>query len=233
MKRSSILLKGLLKENPVFVLVLGTCPTLATSTSVISALAMGIAATAVLICSNIAISALRNLIPDKVRIPCYIVVIAGFVTIVQLLMEAYLPSLYEMLGVYLALIVVNCIILGRAEAYASSHTIGESALDGLGMGLGFLLALLCMATIREVFGSGSFAGFAIPFLKDHTLPILTQSPGGFLVFGVMIALVSAVTKGKAPVKKSFSCEGCPSAAACGKLSPASCEMSGKEAASHD
>ncbi|MBR4743950.1 MAG: electron transport complex subunit RsxE [Oscillospiraceae bacterium] len=233
MKRSSILLKGLLKENPVFVLVLGTCPTLATSTSVISALAMGIAATAVLICSNIAISALRNLIPDKVRIPCFIVVIAGFVTIVQLLMEAYLPSLYEMLGVYLALIVVNCIILGRAEAYASSHTIGESALDGLGMGLGFLLALLCMATIREVFGSGSFAGFAIPFLKDHTVPILTQSPGGFLVFGVMIALVSAVTKGKAPVKKSFSCEGCPSAAACGKLSPASCEMSGKEAANHD
>ena len=233
MKRSSILLKGLLKENPVFVLVLGTCPTLATSTSVISALAMGIAATAVLICSNIAISALRHLIPDKVRIPCYIVVIAGFVTIVQLLMEAYLPALYEMLGVYLALIVVNCIILGRAEDYANSHTVGESALVGLGMGLGFLLALLCMATIREVFGSGSFAGFAIPFLKDHTVPILTQSPGGFLVFGVMIALVSAITKGKAPVKKSFSCEGCPSAAACGKLSPASCEMSGKEAASHD
>ena len=233
MKRSSILLKGLLKENPVFVLVLGTCPTLATSTSVISALAMGIAATAVLICSNIAISALRRLIPDKVRIPCYIVVIAGFVTIVQLLMEAYLPSLYEMLGVYLALIVVNCIILGRAEAYANSHTVGESALDGLGMGLGFLLALLCMATIREVFGSGSWAGFPIPFLKDHTVPILTQSPGGFLVFGVMIALVSAVTKGKAPVKKSFSCEGCPSATSCGKLSPASCEMNGKEAVSHD
>ncbi len=233
MKRSSILLKGLLKENPVFVLVLGTCPTLATSTSVISALAMGIAATAVLICSNIAISALRNLIPDKVRIPCYIVVIAGFVTIVQLLMEAYLPSLYEMLGVYLALIVVNCIILGRAEAYANSHKVGEAALDGLGMGLGFLLALLCMATIREVFGNGSWAGFSIPFLKDHTVPILTQSPGGFLVFGVMIALVSAITKGRAPVKKSFSCEGCPSAAACGKLSPASCEMNGKEAISHD
>ena len=233
MKKSSIVLKGLLRENPVFVLVLGTCPTLATSTSVISALAMGLAATAVLICSNIAISALRNIIPDKVRIPCYIVVIAGFVTIVQLLMQAYLPSLYDMLGVYLALIVVNCIILGRAEAYANSHTVGESALDGLGMGLGFLLALLCMATIREVLGSGSFAGFSIPFLKDHCIPILVQSPGGFLVFGIMIALVSAITKGKAPIKKSFDCEGCPSAAACGKLSCSGCSAEGKEAVGND
>lgn len=228
MKKSSIILKGLLKENPVFVLVLGTCPTLATSTSVISALAMGLAATAVLICSNIAISALRNVIPDKVRIPCYIVVIAGFVTIVQLLMEAFLPELYAMLGVYLALIVVNCIILGRAEAYANSHTVGESALDGLGMGLGFLLALLCMATIRELLGSGSWAGIAIPFLKDHTIPILVQSPGGFLVFGIMIAIVSAITHGKAPMKKSFDCEGCPSAAACGKLSCSCCDNSEKE-----
>ncbi len=233
MKKSGIVLKGLLKENPVFVLVLGTCPTLATSTSVISALAMGLAAAAVLICSNMAISALRKLIPDKVRIPCYIVVIAGFVTIVQLLMHAYLPSLYEMLGVYLALIVVNCIILGRAEAYANSHTVVESALDGLGMGLGFLLALLCMATIREVFGNGTWAGLPIPFLKDHTVPILTQSPGGFLVFGVMIALVSALTSGRAPVKKSFSCEGCPSAAACGKTSCDECAPAGKEAVNHD
>lgn len=233
MKKSNIVLKGLLKENPVFVLLLGTCPTLATSTSVISALAMGLAATAVLICSNIVISALRNVIPDKVRIPCYIVVIAGFVTIVQLLMQAYLPSLYEMLGVYLALIVVNCIILGRAEGYANSHKVGEAALDGLGMGIGFLLALLCMAIIREVLGNGSFAGMAIPFLKDHCIPILVQSPGGFLVFGIMIALVSALTNGKAPIKKSFDCEGCPSAKACGKLSCSGCANEEKEAAVND
>ena len=228
----SILLKGIIKENPVLVLLLGTCPTLATTTSVTSAFAMGIAALAVLVCSNIAISALRKAIPDKVRIPCYIVVIAGFVTIVQLLMEAYLPALYDMLGVYLALIVVNCIILGRAEAYANSHTVGESALDGLGMGLGFLLALLCMATIREVFGSGSWAGISIPFLKNYTIPILVQSPGGFLVFGIMIAIVSAITHGKAPIKKSFDCTGCPSAAACGKLSCSGCESIKKEGTEH-
>ena len=214
-----ILLRGIIMENPVLVLVLGTCPTLAQTTSVIGALGMGIAATLVLIGSNAVISALRKLIPDTVRIPCYIVIIAGFVTVVQLLMHAYLPSLYNMMGVYLALIVVNCIILGRAEMFARKNGVADSALDGLGMGLGFLVALLAMATIREVFGAGSFAGISIPFLSKFNFPILTQAPGGFLVFGILIAVVNklGVKKG-AEKRRNFSCEGCPSAALCGKTS---------------
>ena len=218
-KKLSILLRGLIAENPVLVLVLGTCPTLAQTGSVIAALSMGIAATVVLVCSNVVISALRKIIPDTVRIPCYIVVIAGFVTIVQLLMHAYLPDLYEMMGVYLALIVVNCIILGRAEMFARKNSVIDSALDGLGMGLGFLLALVAMATIREVLGAGSFAGIKIPFLQDYTLPILTMAPGGFLVFGILIAVINKIGPKKgAQKRKEFSCEGCPSAALCGKVS---------------
>lgn len=208
-------LNGFIKENPVFVLLLGTCPTLATTTGVISALAMGLAATAVLICSNAVISLLRKVIPDKVRIPSYIVIIAGFVTVVQMVMEAYLPPLYSMLGVYLALIVVNCIVLGRAEMFASSHSVGASILDGAGMGLGFTLALLMMATVREVFGAASFAGLEIPFLQSYTVPILVSPPGGFFVFGCLIALVSKL--GKKPVKESFGCEGCPHASVCGTV----------------
>ena len=218
-KKLSILLRGLIAENPVLVLVLGTCPTLAQTGSVIAALSMGIAATVVLVCSNVVISALRKIIPDTVRIPCYIVVIAGFVTIVQLLMHAYLPDLYEMMGVYLALIVVNCIILGRAEMFARKNNVIDSALDCLGMGLGFLLALVAMATIREVLGAGSFAGIKIPFLQDYTLPILTMAPGGFLVFGILIAVINKIGPKKgAQKRKEFSCEGCPSAALCGKVS---------------
>ena len=214
-----LLLKGLILENPVLVLVLGTCPTLAQTGKVIAALGMGVAATIVLVCSNVVISALRTLIPDTVRIPCYIVVIAGFVTVVQLLMHAYLPEIYGMLGLYLALIVVNCIILGRAEMFARKNGVVDSALDGLGMGLGFLLALFAMATIREVLGAGSFAGIAIPFLSEYNFPILTQAPGGFLVFGILIAVVNklGVKKGEAK-RKQYSCEGCPSAALCGKTS---------------
>ncbi len=222
MKKLKILTNGLLKENPVLVLVLGTCPTLAMSVSIINAIAMGLAATAVLICSNAVISLLRKIIPDSVRIPCYIVVIAGFVTLVQMLMEAYLPDLYEMLGVYLALIVVNCIILGRAEMFANKHNVLESALDGLGMGFGFTLALLAMATVREVLGNASFAGHKIAFLEGFKIPILTQPPGGFLVFGCLIALVAYITRGKAPQRKSFDCEGCPSASFCRK-DRAACE----------
>lgn len=215
----AILLRGLLIENPVFVLVLGTCPTLATTKSVIGAISMGLAATAVLICSNMAISAMRNIIPDKVRIPCYIVIIAGFVTIVSMVMHAYLPELYELLGIYLALIVVNCIILGRAEMFAREHTVLESALDGVGMGLGFTLALLCMSTIREILGAGSWAGIEIPFMQSYKIPILVQAPGGFLIFGLMIALVNCLTGGKAIKKTEFSCEGCPSASICGGNCP--------------
>lgn len=220
----SIFLKGLLLENPVFVLILGTCPTLATSNSVISAIGMGLAATAVLVCSNFVISLLRKVIPDSVRIPAYIVIIAGFVTIVQMFIHAYLPDLYEMLGVYLALITVNCIILGRAEMFAGKNSCGKSALDGLGMGLGFTLALLMMATVREILGAGSFAGIEIPFLSNYKIEFFTKAPGGFLVYGIMIALVSAITKGTLIKKKEFSCSGCPGASVCGKKK---CEESGE------
>ena len=211
-----VMLRGLLVENPVFVLILGTCPTLATTTTVIGALAMGLAAMAVLVCSNMVISLLRKFIPDAVRIPCYIVVIAGFVTIVKMFMHAFLPELYELLGVYLALITVNCIILGRAEMYASKNSVGKSALDGIGMGLGFTAALVAMATIREVLGSGSFAGIALPFFSTHTIDIMVKAPGGMMVYGLLIALVYVITHGKYPKKKSFGCEGCPNAAVCNK-----------------
>ena len=210
----SVLLKGILLENPVFVLILGTCPTLATTKDVIGAFGMGIAATAVLICSNIVISLLRKVIPETVRIPSYIVIISGFVTIVQMLMHAYLPQMYDLLGVYLALITVNCIILGRAEMFAGKNTVGKSALDGIGMGIGFTLALLSIATIREVLGAGSFAGIEIPFIVTHKIEFFIKPPGGLLVYGIMIAIVNKITKGKALKKKEFSCEGCPSAGLC-------------------
>ena len=210
----SVLLNGLLKENPVFVLVLGTCPTLAMTDSATKALGMGLAAAVVLICSNIAISALRKIIPYTVRIPCYIVVIAHFVTMIQMIMHAYVPNMYDSLGTYLALIVVNCIILGRAEMFARENGVFRSALDGVGMGIGFTIALLSMATVREILGLGSFFGTAIPFMKDHTIPFFSQAPGGFFVFGCLIAVVNAITNGKAIKKKEFGCEGCPSYAVC-------------------
>ncbi len=212
----SILLRGIIKENPVLVLVLGTCPTLAVSTSIIAAFGMGMAATAVLICSNVAISALRKVIPDQVRIPCYIVLIAGFVSIVEMILEAYAFSLYQSLGVYLALIVVNCIILGRAEMFASKNSVGDSALDGIGMGLGFTLALVAMAFIREVLGAGTFCNIPIPWLSENPISIMTSAPGGFITFGIMIAIINKVTKGKAIKKKEFGCAGCPSFATCGR-----------------
>ena len=210
----SILLKGLLKENPVFVLILGTCPTLAMTNSVTSAVGMGLAAMAVLICSNAVISLLRKFIPDTVRIPCYIVVIAGFVTVVEMIIHAYLPELYESLGVYLALITVNCIILGRAEMFVGKNSVGKSVLDGIGMGLGFTLAMFMMSTIREVVGAGTFAGIPVPFFSTHPISIFVKAPGGLMVYGFLIALVNIITKGKAIKKKSFGCEGCPSAGMC-------------------
>lgn len=216
-------LKGLIKENPVLVLVLGTCPTLAISTSIVAAFGMGVAATAVLILSNMAISAIRKLVPDRVRIPCYIVVIAGFVTVVELIMEAYAFSLYQSLGVYLSLIVVNCIILGRAEMYASKHGVIDSSIDGAGMGLGFTLAICAIAVVREVFGAGTFCGLPVPWFHENPIGILTMAPGGFFVFGCMIALVNKISKGKAIKKKEFGCAACPG---CGKGAP--CEK--KEAA---
>ena len=221
--------KGLIKENPVLVLVLGTCPTLATSTSVINALGMGAAATVVLLCSNIVISALRKVIPDKVRIPCYIVLIAGFVTAVQMLVKAFAPALDKSLGIYLPLIVVNCIILGRAEMFANKNKVFDSAIDALGMGAGFTLALFLMATIREISGNGTFCGFEIPVLIDNHISIMTMAPGGFFVFGLLIACVNKFAKNK-PQKKNFGCAGCPQAELCGKTS---CSEDKKEAALND
>ena len=214
-KKLMILLRGIIMENPVLILILGTCPTLATTTSVVSAFSMGLAATVVLVGSNVVISALRKIIPDTVRIPCYIVIIAAFVTTVQMLLQAYLPEIYDMLGVYLALIVVNCIILGRAEMFARKNNVINSAIDGVGMGIGFLVALVLMATVREVVGAGSFAGYELGFLKSVTIPVLAKAPGGFLVYGILIAVMNKLTEKKGGVKKkSFSCEGCPSASVC-------------------
>lgn len=205
--------KGIISENPVLVLVLGTCPTLATSTNVESALGMGAAATIVLLCSNIVISALRKVISDKVRIPCFIVLIAGFVTMVQMLVKAFAPALDASLGIYLPLIVVNCIILGRAEMFAQKNTVIDSAIDALGMGAGFTLTLAAMASIREIFGNGTWMGISIPLLSDNHISILTMAPGGFFVFGLLIAIVNKFSKHK-PRKKDFGCAGCPSAKVC-------------------
>ena len=193
MKKLKIVLNGLLKENPSLVLVLGTCPTIAMSTSVTNGVGMGLAATFVLMGSNAVISLLRKAIPDKVRIPCYIVVISCFVTIVQMLCQAYFPDIYEALGIFLPLIVVNCIILGRAEMFANKNTVLDSMLDGVGMGLGFTLAIFSMGTIREVLGSGSWAG--IEFGIDNPVGIMTLAPGGFFVFACMIALVNKLNNG--------------------------------------
>ena len=215
MNKRQNLLKGIIKENPVLVLVLGTCPTLAVTTNVMSALGMGAAATIVLLCSNVVISALRNIIPDKVRIPCYIVLIAGFVTMVQMLVKAFTPALDEALGIYLPLIVVNCVILGRAEMFANKNKVIDSEIDAVGMGAGFTLALLLMATIREVLGNGTWLGISIPILEENNISIMTMAPGGFLVFGILIAIVNKISGGK-NAKKSFGCAGCPSARVCNK-----------------
>ena len=228
MSKLQNLLKGIIRENPVLVLVLGTCPTLAITSSVKNALGMGVAATVVLICSNMAISALRRVIPDKVRIPCYIVLIAGFVTMVEMLMHAFVPSLYESLGIFLSLIVVNCIILGRAEMYASKNTVLNSAIDAVGMGIGFTLALFVMSSLREIFGNGTWLGMAIPWLSENPISILALAPGGFFVFGCLIALVNKITKGKGIKKKDFGCAGCPSAYLCGKDKSESCHKEQKE-----
>lgn len=223
------LTKGIIKENPVLVLLLGTCPTLAISTQASSAIGMGLAATVVLLCSNVTISALRKVIPDAVRIPAYIVLIAGFVTLVQMLIRAFSPALNEALGIYLPLIVVNCIILGRAEMFANKNPVVASALDGIGMGLGFTLALFAMASVREIFGNGTFFGMPLPILYENNISILTLAPGGFFVFGCMIALVNKVSKGKAIKKKELGCAACPSAAACGNKLCENNETGGKDA----
>ena len=192
-KALSTVLNGILRENPVFALVLGMCPTLATTTSAINGMSMGLATTFVLVCSNVVISLLKNLIPDKVRIPAFIVVIATFVTMVQLLMQAYLPAIYEVLGLFIPLIVVNCIVLGRAEAFAAKNTVGLSALDGLGMGLGFTLALTLIGAVRELLGTGSLFGMNL-YSETYGMLIFVLAPGAFIVLGYLMALVQKLLK---------------------------------------
>ena len=187
------LTNGILKENPTFGLVLGMCPTLATTTSAINGMSMGLATMFVLVCSNVAISLLKNLIPDKVRIPAFIVVIATFVTIVQLAMQAYLPGIYDVLGLFIPLIVVNCIVLGRAEAFAAKNSVGLSALDGLGMGLGFTLSLTLIGAIREFFGTGCIFNCHI-YSDQYSMLIFVLAPGAFLVLGYVMALVQKLIK---------------------------------------
>jgi electron transport complex protein RnfE len=206
--------KGLIKENPVLRLVLGTCPTLAVTTSVESAIGMGLSASFVLICSNIVISALRKLIPDKVRIPCYIVVIASFTTIVQMLVKAFLPEIDKQLGVYLPLIVVNCIIFGRAEAYAGKNRVIASAVDGVGMGVGFTIALFLMGAVREFFGSGAFYGHKI-FPDNFAMTVFILAPGGFFVFGLLMACANKIAESRGVPKAELKgCEACPMAQSC-------------------
>ena len=233
------LTKGILKENPVLRLVLGTCPALATSTSIVNGIGMGLATTIVLICSNIVISALRKVIPSKVRIPAYIVIIASFVTIVQMLVKAFVPALNESLGVFLPLIVVNCIILGRAEAFASKNPVLVSAVDGLGMGIGFTAALSCMGLIRELFGAGTllaetdtmlsafvdlgtFKGIdfnsALESIGLYPMTIFILPAGGFFVFGILMAVANRISEKKGLTKAVLSgCEGCPLSSSCSKL----------------
>ncbi|MBQ8589610.1 MAG: electron transport complex subunit E [Firmicutes bacterium] len=209
----SILLNGIIKENPTFILVLGTCPTIAVTTQAFNGLGMGLCVTLVLMCSNIFISLLKKIIPDTVRIPCYIVVIAAFVTIVQFLLQAFLPDLNKSLGVFIPLIVVNCIILGRAEMFANKNSVIDSAMDGIGMGLGCTLALTLVGTIREIIGNGTWMGITLTANMITPFSLLILAPGGFFVFGLMIAVMNKLTKGGVK-RKSFDCEGCPTASAC-------------------
>lgn len=226
-KYLSVFSNGLIKENPVLRLVLGTCPTLAVTTAAINGIGMGISATVVLVCSNLVISLLRNIIPDKVRIPAFITVIAGFVSVVQMLVKAFLPSIDKALGIFLPLIVVNCIILARAEMFASKNPPLVSVLDGLGMGIGFTAVLTLMGAIRELLGAGSI--FSMPVTSDFIEPmiIFLLPPGGFFVFGVLVAVSNAIAKrsGKKPVEH-LGCANCPSRAMCSRIE---CEAE-KEAA---
>ena len=210
---------GLLKENPSLRLVLGTCPTLAVTTLAVNGLGMGLAATFVLVCSNIAISALRKIIPDKIRIPCYIVVVATFVTLVEMVVHAYLIDLYNALGIFLPLIVVNCIVLGRAEMFANKNNVLDSLFDGLGMGIGYTLVLTAISVVRELLGSGSLFGYQI-IPEEYTIRIISQTPGGFFMFGLAMAMLvlGMSKKGKKFVPEmgcgDGGCAGCGNAEGC-------------------
>lgn len=192
MSKLQIITKGILKENPTFALILGMCPTIGVTSSAINGMGMGVATMAVLIMSNVVISLVKNLIPAKVRIPAFIVVIASFVTIIEMLMQAYVPALYESLGVFIPLIVVNCIILGRAEAFASKNGVFDSALDGVGIGLGFTLSLTVIGAVRELLGSGALFGYT--FAQDVMPLIFILAPGGFIVLGYLMVLFNKIAK---------------------------------------
>ncbi|MBR6761843.1 MAG: electron transport complex subunit E [Oscillospiraceae bacterium] len=204
------LCKGLIRENPTLVGLLGMCPTLAVTQEAKNALGMGIATTLVLIGSNVVISLLRRVIPQAVKLPCYIVIIAGFVTMVEFLLHGFVPELYTALGTFLSLITVNCIILGRAELFACKHTVIRSALDGAGMGLGFTLALLLVGSVRELFGAGTLFGISV--MEQNAVSVLTLAPGGFFVLGCVIALVNRIAHREPP--RTAGCTGCPNAATC-------------------
>lgn len=188
-----VFLNGLITENPTFVLLLGMCPTLGTTSSALNGMSMGLATMFVLICSNAAISALKKLIPDMVRIPCFIVVVATFVTVVQMAMEAYVPALYASLGLFIPLIVVNCIVLGRAEAFAAKNNVIASAFDGLGIGMGFTVGLTCLGTVRELLGTGKFFGMTLVPDSYGSL-VFVLAPGGFIALGYLIAIVNKLKK---------------------------------------
>ncbi len=216
-KNLKVLTNGILNENPVLRLVLGTCPTLAVTTAAINGIGMGVAATVVLICSNVAISLLRNIIPDKVRIPAYITIIAGFVSVVQMLVKAFLPAIDKALGIFLPLIVVNCIILARAEMFASKNSVLPSALDGLGMGIGFTATLTVMGAVRELLGAGTI--FSLPITAEFIDPmiIFLLPPGGFFVFGILVAVSNAIAKKQGKKAVEFTgCANCPSMGVCGR-----------------
>ncbi len=192
MSKLQIITKGIIKGNPTFVLILGMCPTIGVTSSAINGMGMGVATMVVLIMSNMVISMIKNVVPDKVRIPAFIVVIASFVTIIEMLMQAYMPSLYASLGVFIPLIVVNCIILGRAEAFASKNSVWDSALDGVGIGLGFTLSLTVIGAVREALGSGAIFGYTF---ADGVMPLLfILAPGGFLVLGYLMVMFNKIAK---------------------------------------
>ncbi|MCD8051997.1 MAG: electron transport complex subunit E [Clostridiales bacterium] len=205
---------GVVKENPTFIMMLGMCPTLAVTTSAINGFGMGVSTLAVLILSNLIISALRKVIPDQVRLPAYIVIVASLVTVIQLLIQAYIPFLYDALGIYIPLIVVNCIILGRAEAYAAKNPPLLSVMDGLGMGLGFTLALTLIGIVRELFGAGTLFGVQVMPGFYEPVAILTKAPGAFLVLAIIIAIMNGAQIDTAANDKVESCDGC--CATCGQ-----------------
>ena len=213
-KYTERLYNGIIKENPTLVLMLGMCPTLAVSTQAFNGIGMGVSTTAVLILSNLVISALRKVIPDQVRLPAYIVVVASLVTVTELLMKAYTPAVYEALGIYIPLIVVNCIILGRAEAYANKNPVGLSVMDGLGMGIGFTVALTLAGALREILGSGTCFGARILPANVEPMAVFIQPPGAFLVIALFIAIMNAIgIKTRQKKLVDGGCDGC--CAACG------------------